>query len=424
MKKLKNFSLKNLFHSNKFVLVFSLLAAIVSWMIITIVQAPDTEKTISDVAVTIPIEGSAANQLGLDIVDDGNITQKVSVIIKGPNYVVSSLSADDVSVSASLSNVNAPGRFNLELKAAKLSAGEYEIVGTNPSTILVSFDYIDTKQFTVSAEAEGASAIEGLVAESAVVSDTNYSTLTIKGPRTEMEKIDRVAARASVNQTLSITSTFTAEIVLLDKDGNEISPTAFTITAADGTEVSTVQISVPISKVKEVPVNVTFANDPGGYASDPLEYELSFSTVNIIGPPETIDSINSISLEEIDFFNISPDKDEFEVAPVLPDGVKLVDQIGTVKVTFTELSSYTTRTFTVSQFEGQGGSGTLKSSIRNVQVCGPRSVVRRLSSDDLVAYADLSGKTVGDHTIEVTIKATTSNRVWQVGTYNATITIQ
>ena len=242
-------SLKKLFQSNKFVFTFSLLSAIVIWFAITIMQAPHTEKSIGEVAINIPIEGSAANQLGLDLIEDENMTTSVSVIVKGPNYVVSSLTAQDVSVSASLSNVNAPGKFSLELKASKLSQGEFEIVGTNPSNILATFDYIDTKKFTLIPEAEGAAAIAGLVAENAVVSDSNYQIITVKGPRTEILKIDKIVAKAAVNKTLSATESFLAELSLLDTSGNSLDTAMFKITAVDESEVNTVRISVPISKV-------------------------------------------------------------------------------------------------------------------------------------------------------------------------------
>ena len=421
----KSLSLKKLFDSKRFTVIFSVIAAIIFWLIITIVQAPDTEKTISEVPITVPIEGSAASQLGLDVVDTSVLNEKVSVTVKGPNYIVSTLTSGDVSVTASLSTVNAPGNFNLELKASKVTNSEYEITGVNPGNILVSFDYIDTKDFEITAEAEGASAIEGLVAEKAVVGDSKYSTVTVKGPRTEMKKVASVVARATVNKTLSETSSFDAAVVLLDEEGKELDSKAFKFTAADNSEVTTVPISVPISKVKEVPLTLTFKNAPEGFSTSSLAHTMSFNKISIIGRPDIIDSISSISLDTIDFTKLSPTNYTFNLAPVLPDGVKSADSINTVKVTFEDVSYYRTRTFTVTQFNATSSvKGTLKTSIKNVILCGPRSVIRNLTNDNITAYADLTGKTAGDHTVEVTIKAKTNNKVWQVGTYTATITVK
>ena len=152
---------------------------------------------------------------------------------------------------------------------------------------------------------------------------------------------------------------------------------------------------------------------------------MSFNKISIIGPPDTIDSISSISLDTIDFTKLSPTNYTFNLAPVLPDGVKSADSISTVKVTFEDISYYRTRTFTVTQFNATSSvKGTLKTSIKNVILCGPRSIIRNLTNDNITAYADLTGKTAGDHTVEVTIKAKTNNKVWQVGTYTATITVK
>ena len=155
----------------------------------------------------------------------------------------------------------------------------------------------------------------------------------------------------------------------------------------------------------------------------PLKSSLSVNSISIIGPAETIDSISSISLEDIDFNKISPAKYEFDVAPVLPDGVKSVDSIETVKVSFPEVKGYTQKTVEVTALKTDGASATLKTPIKNVTVCGPSAALKTLSGSDLVAYADLTDKTAGDHTIDVKIICITSNKVWQVGSSSATISI-
>ena len=424
MKKLTNFSLKKLFFNDKFVIAFSIVFSIIFWMVITVVQAPVTEFTINNVPVTIPLEGSATSERGLDIINEEKITTTVSVNVKGPKYITSSLTASDVSVTASLSNVTAPGKYNLELKANKINQGEFEILGTNPSVILASFDYIDTKKFSLLAEAEGASAISGLIADKPIVSDSNYSIITVKGPRTELEKIDKIVAKAVVNDILANTTAFDAEIQLLDFDGNEIDKTPFKITAEDSSEVTSVEISVPVSKAKVVPIVASFTNLPEGFDTNKLNYTLDYESIYIIGPPETIDSIDSIQLEPIDILSLTPEKYEFSVKPVLPNGVKIYDQIVDVTVDFTDISSYQVKTFTVTKFKSPDVNAELATEIKNVKICAPKSIMWRINSSDLTAVADLSGKTAGDHSVDVMIECSEPGLIWQVGTYTATVTIK
>lgn len=425
MKIKNNFSLKKLFFNDKFVIAFSIVIAIISWMVITIVQAPETEFIINDVPITIQVEGSAAGERGLDIINNEKTVQTVSVSVKGPKYIVSSLTASDVNVTASLSNVTAPGKYNLELKATKVSQDEFEVIGANPGVILASFDYIDTKKFTVIAEAEGASAVAGLVAEKAIVSDSNYSVVTVKGPRSELQLLDKIVAKATVDAVLSETTGFTANLLLLDAHGNELDKSLFKITSVDNVDVTTVEISVPVSKAKEVPIVVTFSNLPEGFDPKNLNYSLNYDKIYIIGPAETIDSISSIQLEAIDLFTLSPDNYEFILRPILPNGIKVYDQSTEITVTFNDMNTYQVKTFSVNNFQSIGDTkGTLASEIKNVKICAPRNIMWRIDSNDLIAVADLSGKTSGDHSVDVMIDCSENGMIWQIGSYTATITIK
>ena len=425
MKTMTNISLKKLFFNNKFVIAFSIIFAVIFWMIITVVQAPETEFTINNVPVVIPLEGSATSERGLDVINEDAVTNTVSVTVKGPKYIASSLTPADVSVTASLSNVTTPGKYNLELKASKVTQGEFEIIGTNPGVILASFDYIDTKKFSLIAEAEGASAIAGLIAEKPIVSDSNYSIITVKGPRTELEKIDKIVANSKVNAVLSKTTSYNAEILLFDKDGNSLDKSPFKITDLNNNEITTVEVSVPVSKAKEVPVTVTFSNLPEGLDANKLNFTLDYDKIYIIGPSETIETISSIQLEPIDISTISPENAEIKVKPVLPNGVKVYDQVTEINVKFNNMNSYQVKTFTVTKFRSNDNANAeLAAEIKNVKICAPKSVMHRIESSDLTAVADLSGKTAGDHSVDVMIECSETGTIWQIGSYTATVTVK
>ncbi len=420
---------RNLFENNKIVLLFSFIAAIIFWMVLTVTDSSDSKNTISGVAITVPTENSAVGELGLDVINDLSEI-KATVNVTGPAYVVSGLSIEDFTVTASLSNVTAAGTYELRLNAAKRTtsvSNEYEVTSITPSTINVTFDYIDTKQFTVIPNANGASAIEGLTAESAIVANSNYSTLSIKGARTEIEKIDKVVATAEVNSVLEKTQNFTAGILLYDAQGEELSKDKYTIIGADGQNVTEIEITVPIFKRKIVEIKAQFINAPKKYESTPIPHTLSESTVLISGPPETVDSITSLSLSEIDFDNISEENQAFEAALIIPDGIKCPDNIDSVTVTINGLSGFITKTFTVNTItptSTENGTITLARGIRNVKIMGPKNVINKLSASNLYALLDVTGKQTGQHTVDARINCKTSNEVWQVGSYTASVDIK
>ena len=67
------------------------------------------------------------------------------------------------------------------------------------------------------------------MAETAVVSGTESDTISIKGPRTVINKIDSVVAYAEVNATLSESTTYDAEIQLYDENGELIDASNLTL---------------------------------------------------------------------------------------------------------------------------------------------------------------------------------------------------
>lgn len=420
MKMKLDFSIGKLFQNKKFAIIFSIVAAFIFWLVIIINQTPNIERTIVNVPVTIDATGTVAGELGLDEVS-GSSHRTVSVRVSGPAYIVGNLTAEDILVSPSLANVTAPGEYDLTLNASKNSfAAEYSILSITPAELTLTFDYIDTKEFTVIPMVVGASAVEGLVAQAPVISNSNETTITVKGARSLMQKLDSVTAFVQVNETLSKTTTYEAEIILSDKDGNKLDATKYSLSK------NKVNISVPISKTKTVYVVPMFKNAPANYG-DFLKYSLSNSEVTIIGPAETIDSIQNIELSQLDFSEISTANNSFDLTPVLPDGVKILDNIPAITLKI-DTASFRERTFTVSEYlvinNPSNYTVSLNNSIKNVKICGLRKTINATTANDLVAYIDLTGKSPGDYTVNVIISSKTNASIWQIGSYQASIKIK
>ncbi len=407
-----------LFSNNKFVLVFSLIAAFVFWMTITIVENPVRDTTFSNITISVVTDGTAAGELGLDLVSISSPTATVSV--SGPSYVLASLEATDISVTLPLSDVTEAGKYDISLSAASSKAGGVNIVGITPSKVTAVFDYTDTKQFDIEVEAVGAVAVSGLVADTPTVSNSSDATIAITGPRSELLKISRVVAVANVNEKLSATESYSAKLHLYDEEGNELETDVYSM------PLSEVKITVPILKQKVIPLKVAFSNKPDYYTKNDVSYSVSATKVSVLGPATTIDELDSISLAPIDFDSITPTNNKFDVAPMLPNGVKFAENLEVVTVTV-NTGGFTERTFTVNNFEFKNitnGLTCTASAIKNVKICGPRAVVRKLNAGDLYAVADMQGKTKGEYTVAVRIYSRSYDNIWQIGTYNVVVTIK
>lgn len=415
---LKNFSFRKLLYNKRFTVTISILLAFACWVVLTINQKPTMDRVFTDMTVTVNLENTYAAENELSIIGDIS-QQKFTVTVRGANYLVSSLTASDFNLYASAASVDAPGQYSLDVAVA--GSTEYEVLSISPSTLDVNFDYIENKEFTINALAQGATAAEGLITEGGVVSGTESDTVTIKGPRTVLNKIETVAALAQVNKTLSASETFDADIILYDADGNVIEQNNLSLSTTK------VKVTVPISKKKVVPVKVAFSNLPSGFLQDSLSCSVDHASVTVIGTPETIDKTNEVTLSPIDIRKVYSGADSFDVSAKLPEGIRLLDSIDYFTVSV-NLSGYTEKTVTVSNIMYTGLTGGLTAqggaSIKNVKICGPSSVIRKIDASKIYAQIDLTDKKAGEHTVDVSINFDGYNNIWAVGNYTTTVTVK
>ncbi|MBQ1187006.1 MAG: hypothetical protein IIX54_04900 [Clostridia bacterium] len=409
----KNFSFRKLLYNKKFTISLSIIVAFIFWLVIVIDQNPEREQTFSNLPIEITTEGTVWEDQGLEVVNE--ITQKASVTVFGPNYIVSSLKADDIKISADISVVNGAGNYTVNLSAVRNSdVSGYSFLSVSPSSISVQFDYYDTKEFTITPKVEGYQTIEGVSYDDAVVANAGDETISVKGPRSILSKINSVIAYAFTDKTISSTSTFDAKLKFLDVDGNELETRNLEL------GVETIKISLPVSKTKVITFTPSFINAPNQNVINSL-MAICRSDVDkftIAGPPEVIDSIDKLEFTLIDVTKISSSNSKlsFEVAPVLPNGVRITDGIDVATVTF-DLSNFAVKKIKITNFDDEGtlpsGLNVTYSSEISVEVCGLKTVVNSLSASDYYLAVDLSNATKGESLVKAVLKTRNDANVWQ-----------
>lgn len=432
--------ISRIFSNKKFVIVFSLVLSFAIWISVMVNQNPISDKKFTDVTATISIENTVVSQLGLGVVTDVS-TKNFTVTLSGPNYIVSSLSKNDFYLSVDVSDVTSAGTYALQVHGNRNSSVTgYTFKSITPSTVNVRFDYMDTKELTVKPKLVGASAADGLVAEDPVVTNTDQSTLTVKGPRATIDKIFYAESYAEVNETLSATATFDSYVILKDKDGNVLYRFTPEGSVVDGEgrlvtdsyltlSFKSLKVTQPISKKATLPVVAAFTNMPEGMNEDDIDYSIDISEVTVIGTPDVVDSMEEVILAPIDLTRVSRSSNVFEVSAALKDGVKLAEKIEFFTVTV-DLSDYSERTFNLSKdqvkYKGLDSkyAASLDKSIKNVTICGKKDVIEHLNSSDLYTLVDLSDKTPGKYTLEVVFTSDLYSGIWQVGKSTIDVTIK
>ena len=334
-----------LIYNKRFTLLFSIISAFIFWLIIMISQNPVRQQTFNDIAVAVQIENTYAQKQGLSIVSDIS-SQKFSVVLSGPSYIVSSLKPEDFLLSASVEEVNSAGTHSLKIVPTHNSSKRgYTFVSVTPPTIDVTFDYIDTKKYDVTPRVEGVTADEGLIAENPVITSTENKTLTLTGPRSILERIAKVEAYVESSEKLKKSKTYDAALVFYNANGKVMYKYDTDGKIYNGNDVpieststylspsfTNVKVTVPVVKKKVLTFNAMFSDRPEGVSDSMFVYKTIPGSITVIGAPEYIDSLERIDLAPISYNALSSRHNTFKVQIIVPDGLRIVDNVSEVTV--------------------------------------------------------------------------------------------
>lgn len=409
--KIQDISITKLLHNKKFVMSISIICAVIFWGIINISESPNISKDIHNVPVTISVDGTIAESLGLDVVSGGE-DRVVTVSVSGPRYIVSGLTAEDITVTAAMDMVTAAGNQSVPLVAIKSSGKSgYTITGVSPGNLTLLVDNFNTKTFDVEVKANGAAAAEGLICDTPVVSADKYAQLNVSGPRTQLDKLAKIVAEAQVNETLSATKSFDAQIRFYDINGNEMDKSLFTI------DTPTVNITVPILKSKDVPIKVVFKNAPEIYSETGLSHTTNLRKVTVLGQPEEIDALEFINLAPIDFKKISETNRKFLCALEIPNGMRLAEEVADVEVNVT--APLETRTIPITKFEAVNMADGLKMAVtertpKEVVICTAKGDVDKIKVAEVKGIVNVGGYAAGEYNVPLSISADGRDDIWVV----------
>lgn len=294
----KNLSFTTLFNDKRFMLIISFVISFVLWMWVAIEKSPETQRVITGVPVQINLENSVPEQLGLNVFGNSEFT--IDVTVKGKKYVTSSLTADDIEVTANTNYVDSSGVKTLQLKVAqKENDSDYVISSYSTNYIEVYFDTYKEVELPIEGKIE--TSLSSIVPEECIVGDTVLSknTVLISGPATEVNKIVSINANISVDKVLDKTTTFDPVFKIVTNDGSVLEYVKME------TEENDITVTVPVLKEVVLPAVVDFRNAPAYFINNPLKYTVYPSKVKVAVPVDMIDTVTEFVVSTIDFADIS-----------------------------------------------------------------------------------------------------------------------
>ena len=395
--------------------IVCLLLAVLIWYYVMQVENPDYQQTFTGVKVTLVNTDELTNR-GLSIFNGTNYIADLTV--SGKKSVISSYTSDDITIRADvLKNYTSPGMQTVDLEVS-LPAGLTLVDQDNSISVFV--DEKTSRKFTLE--------IDQLTKNSATITDdyeagaiiADPAEITVKGPKTVMDDIDRAVVKADFSQFGKLENTISTEgtVCLYDKDGNEVSNVYIE------NPYPTVKLTQPILLEKDVVLNVTFKN--GFYNGTNVATAAVPSSVRIKGNASDIRNVSSIDLPPIDEKTIDKDKTTVTVPLETSELYTVVGDVTSAEVTVTNLGT-TTSSYRVTNLTvvGDGGKFTVADDYVDVTLRGPAGTLSGISANDITLKCDLgnySDPPEGEYSASVVIAGSPAG-VWEIGSYELKLEI-
>ena len=420
MKKKQRIS--DLFYDNRFLMVFSVVAAIIFWLVVVVEFGVEVEKEIKGIDVVIDYD-RIEEDLGLKPFGQKNFT--VDVTVSGKKYIVDADEiADEIEVKANTSYVSTAGNAALKLSVTSDSS-IYEIVDCSTDEIIVYFDYPGSKELVIEPEItfDGEPVADGYYMGEYIFPDSN--TVKVTGPETEVNRIDRVIARASVGGKLHENKTVDAELVAVNASGETVPNISF------NKKSDVINLTLPVYKLAQLPLRCGFENRPSDYVDDrmlPLVYTVSPSAAEMGLPEKKLESIDAFEIMTIDFSQLKEGVNVFKVKASDISNAVVVDGTDefTVTVTVNGMSSKSLKVNQEVTFINAPEDikyELVKLDFSEITVIGPENSIESIDSENVSLTADLSDVSAemkGNVTVPVNV---TENDCWIYGSYTATILV-
>lgn len=382
--------------------LLAFLFAFLLWLIVVNIDDPVMSKTFSGIPVTVEhSEILTEQQKTYQILDN---TQNVNVTVSAKRRTLNRISASDIVVTADIKEMYLDSQIPLEVTINGYE-GNYESAVTSPRNLQIQIEENVSKTIYITPMATG-QVRDGYVLGNL---QTDPETVTINGPESLVSKISKVVAEVDVSG-LSTNTILDSELVLYDEDNNVIDQSRL----ANNLGNFGVNVSVTLYKTKTVPVQVDTSEVRVKEGYSILSVKLTPDEVEIAGPAEALDSVESIDIpsEELSGEEIDA-KTEYNIdlTEYLPDDIQLADSMANTVIVTVTLEKDGTRNFelpvgsiTVKNLDDDLRMSYSKTDDLEVHVRGDEELLKDLDIEK-IATIDLKEYTkAGTYTVPVQIE--------------------
>ena len=378
--------------SNLVLKIVSVVVAFLFWLVIINITDPTTSKTFTDIPVQILNENVITSANQVYEIEDGDT---VHVTVKGKRSFVETLTENDFTATADLSELSKVNAVSIDVRLNKESPSSVD-VDWNNAVLKVNLEKRVTKKFKVEV------AYEGDLSENYVLGEmvAKPNIVEVSCGESKFKKIDHVGVVVSLNgESEDFESEYSP--ILYDANGDALDDTNVTFSN------DTLRVSTEVLETKEIPVYVTTTGTPAeGYRLIQTDYKPE--SVRVSGRKEALSKEVSIKIP----IHIDGEKKDIEkeimLTDYLPAGLTLVGDTETVSVRCDiekdgqRVLSLTSADIAVRNLpQNYTMNFEPESEKYSVELLGEDAVLADVNIADLGAYVDLTGLTDGSHTLEL-----------------------
>ena len=295
--------------------ILAFFIALFMWLIVVNIDDPVTDKTYTGIPVQVINEEvvTSANRT-YQIVDD---TQEVSVTVTAQRSVLNDVKAEDIVAIADMKEMSLGTQIPIEVK---IEGYKYDSAVSNPRNLQIQIDDEAKNNFPITPTTLGT------VREGYVIGElkANPEKVTIRGPKTVIDSINRVVAEVDVSG-LSSDTEVEARLVLYDANNNVIDQSLLANNL--GKEGLTVEVTLHQIKSVKVELDTSMVTAADGYKISEISVEPQ--EVRISGSKSALARVTEISVpaSALTAVNLTQRTERsIDISQYLPEDVSLVDE--------------------------------------------------------------------------------------------------
>lgn len=397
---------------NKFTLkILSLAIAVLIWLIVRNVQDPVIVQTFYDIPVTLVNESYLSNNMKIPLLIDGDDTVKVR--IKAEESVIKELKKEDIVAQADMTQIYmdaTPKMVPVEVTCKGIADDNITVT---PRNIQVDIENQTSVEKTIAVNTGDTTPDKDYEVGSL---QANPEKVTISGPESIINKIDKVVAKIDVTGMKESNVELDSELKIYDKNQDELSEKQLSYLNLAGVQDNKIKIQAQFWKVqKNVKIGSEYSGSPQyGYEVDSVS--VVPETLSLAGTDEALQKLavegNTLTIPA-SYIDVSGKDSDFDVkvdiSELLPENMKLARDINSTVIATVKILPYNSRDYEVSptqiKVENKPENMNYKFEPDKIvaRIKAKEEDLDNLKTDDIQMKIDLKDAKAGENALPVTV---------------------